>query len=156
MQIMAADGYLSESQCAAQPGQPVSFNVAGTRFGIQVIPPINTGPRVVVPTNNGTQALARQRVVARPLVYPDRPRATSVATTNGPSFQVSDLQMLIDFQSDGYRLFKSHPWIEIFCVTVWLETANSHLRKLSLLAIIIGVLWKDACDKILQCDYMEL
>ena len=71
MQIMAADGYLSESQCAAQPGQPVSFNVAGTRFGIQVIPPISTGPQVVVRTNNGTQALARQRVVARPLVYPD-------------------------------------------------------------------------------------
>ena len=66
MQIMAADGYLSESQCGAQPGQPVSFNVAGTRVGIQIIPANSTGPRVVVPTNAGAQALARQRVVARP------------------------------------------------------------------------------------------
>ena len=98
-----------------------------------------------MPTNAGAQALARQRVVARPLVYPDRQRATRVATTNGLSSQVSDPQMFIDFQSDGYRPFKSHPRIEMF-VTVWLETANSNLRKLSLLAIILGVLWKDACD----------
>ena len=78
MQIMAADGYLSESQYGAQPGQPVSFNVAGTRVGIQIIPPNSTGPRVVVPTNAGAQALARQRVVARPLAYPYRQRTTSV------------------------------------------------------------------------------
>ena len=116
---MAADGYLSESQCGAQPGQPVSFNVAGTRVGIQIIPANSTGPRVVVPTNAGAQALARQRVVARPLVYPYRQRAASVATTNGPSSQVSDLQMFKIFQSDGYRPFMSHPRIEMFCVSTY-------------------------------------
>ena len=78
----------------AQPGQPV-FNVAGTRVGIQVIPANSTGPRVVVPTNAGAQALARQRVVARPLVYPDRQGAASVATTDGPSSQVRDPYSLI-------------------------------------------------------------
>ena len=118
MQIMAADGYLSESPCGAQLGQPVSFNVAGTRVGIQIIPANSTGPRVVVPTNAGAQALGRQHVVARPLVYPYQQRGTSVATTNGPSSRVSDPQMFKIFQSDGYRPFKSHPQIEMFCVTV--------------------------------------
>ena len=35
-------------------------------------------------TNAGAQALARQHVMACPLVYPDRQGATSVATTNAP------------------------------------------------------------------------
>ena len=101
MQIMTADGYLSESQYGAQPGQPVSFNVAGTRVGIQIIQANSTGPRVVAPTNAGAQALARQHIVAHPLVYPYRQRTTSVATTNGPSSRVSDPQMFKIFQSDG-------------------------------------------------------
>jgi len=85
-----AAGSLSQSQCdsvGAQPGLPM-FNVAGTQVGIQVIPGNSTGPRVVVPTNAVPQALSRQRVVARPLVYPDRQGAT-----NRPSSQVRDPQM---------------------------------------------------------------
>ena len=49
LKITMADGYLSESQCGVQPRQPVSFNVAGTRVGIQVIPANSTGPWMVVP-----------------------------------------------------------------------------------------------------------
>ena len=81
-----AAGYLSQcGSVGAHPGQPV-FNIAGTRVGIQVIPANSAGPRVVVPTNAGAQALVRQRV----------------ATTNGPSSQVRD-QMRYN-STEVYRL----------------------------------------------------
>ena len=156
-----AAGSLHCGSVGPQPGQPV-FNVAGTRVGIQVIPANSTGPRVVVPTNAGAQALARQRVVARPLVYPDRQGAASVATTDGPSSQVRDYRpniwqifcliprplllslgtrlaniVFIDF-SKWWLAVQVTPLggIEMYCVTVWngLETAGSYLRKFSLLA----------------------
>jgi len=53
----------SSVSVSTQPGQPVF--VAGTRVGIQVIPENTERPRVVVPTNAGTQPFARQCVVAR-------------------------------------------------------------------------------------------
>ena len=96
-------------------------------------------------TNAGAQALARQRVMACLLVYPDRQGATSVATTNVPRSQVCDPQKVMVSRS-------SHTpwWDRNVCVAV-LETSSSHLRKLALIGIILGVVWKDACDKILQC-----
>jgi len=66
---------------STQPGQPVF--VAGTRVGIQVIPENTERPRVVVPTNAGTQPFARQCVVARHL---DLQGASTVAT-NSPTPQ---------------------------------------------------------------------
>ena len=55
----------SINRLSVQCAQPVF--VAGTRVGIQAIPENSVRPQVVVPTNAGTQPLARQFVVARPL-----------------------------------------------------------------------------------------